>query len=39
MACKAFSNASSASIKLSKTQQHKIGYSGGLLGRILGPSL
>ena len=37
MTCKAFSNASSANIKLSKTQVHKIGQSGGFLGRLLGP--
>ena len=35
--CKAFANGSSANIKLSKTQLHKIGQSGGLLGRHLGP--
>ena len=33
---KAFANSSSANIKLSKTQLHKIGQSGGLLGRLLG---
>ena len=37
--CKAFSNNSSANTKLSKTQLHKIGQSGGLLGRLLGPLL
>ena len=37
--CKAFSNGSSANIKLLKTQLHKIEQSGGLLGRILGPLL
>ena len=37
--CKAFANNSSANIKLSKTQLHKMGYSGGLLGRLLGPLL
>ena len=37
--CKAFSNGSSANIKLSKTQLHKIGKSGGFLGRLLGPLL
>ena len=36
---KAFANGSSANIKLSKTQLHKIGQSGGFLGRILGPLL
>ena len=36
---KAFANNSSANIKLSKTQLHKIKQSGGFLGRILGPSL
>ena len=30
--CKAFANNSSANIKLSKTQMHKIGQSGGFLG-------
>ena len=34
---KAFANNSSANIKLSKTQLHKIEQSGGLLGRPLGP--
>ena len=33
---KAFVNNSSANIKLSKTQLHKIGQSGGFLGRRLG---
>ena len=33
--CKAFTNASSANIKLSKTQLHKIGESGGFVGRLL----
>ena len=33
------SDGSSANIKLSKTQLHKIGQSGGFLGRILGPLL
>ena len=37
--CKAFANNSSASIKLSKTQLHKTGQSGGFLGRLLGPLL
>ena len=37
--CKAFSNGSSANIKLLKTQLHKIEQSGGLLGRILRPLL
>ena len=32
---KAFANSSSANIKLSKTQLHKIGQSGGFLGRLL----
>ena len=34
---KAFENGSSAVIKLSKSQLHKTGQSGGFLGRILGP--
>ena len=34
---KTFANNSSANIKLSKTQLHKIGQSGGFLGRLLGP--
>ena len=34
---KAFANGSSANIKLSKTQLHKIGQSGGFLGRLFGP--
>ena len=33
----AFENGSSTNIKLSKTQLHKIGKSGGFLGRLLGP--
>ena len=37
--CKAFSNGSSANINLPKTQFHKIGQSGGFLGRLLGPLL
>ena len=37
--CKAFGNNSSANIKLSKSQSHKIGQSGGFLGRLLGPLL
>ena len=37
--CKAFANNSSANIKLSKTQLHKIGQPGGFLGRLLGPLL
>ena len=37
--CKAFANNSSANIKISKTQLHKIGLSGGFLGRLLGPLL
>ena len=36
---KAFENNSSANIKLSKTQLHKIGQSGEFLGRISGPLL
>ena len=36
---KAFANDSSANIKLSKTQLHKIGQSGRFLGRLLGPLL
>ena len=36
---KAFTNNSSANIKLSKTQFHKIGQSRRLLGRLLGPLL
>ena len=36
---KTFENNSSANIKLSKTQLHKIGQSGGFLGRLLGPLL
>ena len=36
---KAFANNCSANIKLSKTQLHKIGQSGGFLGRLLGPLL
>ena len=36
---KAFANDSSANIKLSKTQLHKIGQSGGYLGRLLGSLL
>ena len=36
---KAFANGSSANIKLSETQLHKIGQSGGFLGRLLGPLL
>ena len=37
--CKAFANGSSANMKLSKTQLHQIGQSGGFLGRRLGPLL
>ena len=37
--CKAFANVSSANIKLSKTQFHKIGQSGQFLGRLLGSLL
>ena len=36
---KAFANNSSANIKLSKTQLHKIGEWGGFLGKLLGPLL
>ena len=36
---KAFPNNSSANIKSSKTQLHKIGQSGWSLGRLLGPLL
>ena len=36
---KAFANGSSANIKLSETQLHKIGQSGGFLGRLLGSLL
>ena len=36
---KTFANNFSANIKLSKTQLHKIGQSGGFLGRLLGPLL
>ena len=36
---KTFGNNSSANIKLSKTQLHKIGQSEGFLGRLLGPLL
>ena len=36
---KAFANTFSANTKLSKTEWHKIGQSGGFLGRILGPLL
>ena len=36
---KAFANGSSANIKLSKTQFHKIEQSGGFLGRLLGALL
>ena len=36
---KAFANNSSANIKLSKIQLHKIGPWGGFLGRLLGPLL
>ena len=36
---KAFANGSSANIKYTKTQLHKIGESGWLLGRLLGPLL
>ena len=36
---KAFPNIFSANIKLTKTQLHKIGQSGGFLARLLGPLL
>ena len=36
---KAFASGLSANIKLSKSQLHKIGQSGGFLGRLLGPLL
>ena len=36
---KAFAHNFSANIKLSKTEWHKIGQSGGFLGRLLGPLL
>ena len=36
---KYFANNLSADIKLSKTQLHKIGQSGGFFGRIIGPLL
>ena len=36
---KAFANGSSANIKLLKTQLHKIGQLGGVLGRLLEPLL
>ena len=37
--CKAFANGSSANIRLSKMELHKIVQSGGFLGRLLGPLL
>ena len=37
--CRACANGSSANIKLRKTQFHKIGQSGGFLGRLSGPFL
>ena len=37
--CRAFGNDSSADIKLSKAQLHKIGQSEGFLGKLLGPLL
>ena len=37
--CKVFANGSSANIKLSKTQLHKTGQSGGFVGRLLEPLL
>ena len=36
MLCKVFGNTSSPNIKLSRTRLHKIGQSGGFLGRFLG---
>ena len=36
---KTFANGSSANMKLSKTQLHKIGQSRGFSGRLLGPIL
>ena len=37
--CKAFANGASTNIKFSKTQLHKIGQSGGFLGRLFAPLL
>ena len=37
--CKAFASNSSANINILKTQLHKIGQSGGFLGRLLGSLL
>ena len=37
--CSAFANNSSANVKLSKTQLHKIRQSGGFIGKLLGPLL
>ena len=37
--CKAFADGSSTNIKLSKTQFHRVGQSGGFLGRLLGQLL
>ena len=37
--CKAFANGASTNIKFSKTQLHKIGQSGGFLGRFFAPLL
>ena len=37
--CKALASNSSANIKLPKVQMHKIGQSGGFLGKLLGPFL
>ena len=37
--CEAFANNSSANIKLSQNQSHKIGQSGGFLGRLFGRKL
>ena len=39
MSPEVFSNNSSANVKLSKTQLHKIGKLGGFLNRLLGPLL
>ena len=36
---KVFTNSSLANVKLSKTQLHKIGHSGGFLGGLVGPLL
>ena len=37
--CNIFANGSSANIKLSKTQLHKIGQTGGVFGRLIEPLL